>query len=98
MRFEWDDEKDRENRRKHGIGFARASRIFEGFVLSRLDDRFAYAEERFVSIGQIVEVETVVLVLVHTDRGGTTRIISARRASRAERRNYEAALQERANR
>ncbi len=98
MQFEWNDEKDAENRRKHGIGFARACRIFEGFVLSRLDDRFAYGEERFVTIGQIVEEETVVLVLVHTERGGTTRIISARRASRAERRKYEAAIQKRADR
>ncbi len=98
MPFEWDDEKDAENRPKHGLGVTRACRIFEGFVLSRLDDRFAYGEERFVTIGQIVEEETAVLVLVHTDRGGTTRIISARRASHAERRKYEAAIQERVDR
>ena len=98
MQFEWDDEKDAANRRKHGVGFARACRIFEGFVLSRLDERFAYGEERFITIGQIVEEDPVVLVLVNTYRGGTTRIISARRASRAERRSYEAAVQERADR
>ena len=70
MEFEWDDEKDAENRRKHGIGFARACRIFERFVLSRLDDRFAYGEERFVTIGRIVEAERAVLVLIYTKGPG----------------------------
>ena len=90
MEFEWDENKSRINVAKHGIGFGTAARIFEGPTVDWIDDREAYGEERTVSIGMIDGV--VVLVVVHVDRSGRTRSISARRATRSERSLYETAL------
>ena len=88
--FEWDEKKNRANVEKHGVSFKTASRIFEGSVLSAIDDRTDYGEVREISIGAIDGI--VVLVVVHTDRDGKTRIISARRANRTERQRYDEAL------
>jgi uncharacterized DUF497 family protein len=87
--FEWDDEKERANLRKHGIGFSLAARIFDGPVVTGFDDREDYGEVREVSVGMVDGV--AVLVVVHTDRAGKTRIISARPATKRERRRYEEA-------
>jgi len=88
MDFEWDEAKNRANICKHGITFETAQRIFESPFFSILDNRRAYGEERFISIGKSDNI--VVLVVVHTDRNGRTRIISARPASRKERQTYYA--------
>lgn len=93
MGFEWDEAKNRANIEKHGIGFARASRIFDGWVLSWEDRRFDYGERRMISIGKLDQL--TYLTVVHTDRHGVTRLISARPARRSERKIYEAALQQR---
>nr|WP_294516224.1 BrnT family toxin [uncultured Rhodopila sp.] len=90
--FEWDDGKNARNVAKHGISFALAKRIFEGPVLTAVDDRADYGELREVSIGMVDGA--AVLTVVHTDRQGTVRIISARAASRSERRRYEEALRQ----
>lgn len=87
MEFEWDEDKNRGNIEKHGIGFATASRIFEGPLVSWVDDRYEYGEVRHHSIGQVGGV--IMLAVIHTDRDGIIRIISARRANRAERKRYE---------
>ncbi|MCO6388443.1 BrnT family toxin [Aliihoeflea sp. 40Bstr573] len=92
MTFEWDEAKNRTNIAKHGLSFATACRIFEGPVLTAIDDRFEYGEVRRNSIGAIEGV--FVLVVTHTDRNGTTRIISARPAKRVERNTYEEALRQ----
>jgi uncharacterized DUF497 family protein len=84
-RFEWDDEKNLANRRKHGISFEEASTIFDGPVLS-LEDEGEHSEVRERSYGLIGGV--VVACVVHTDRDGTTRIISARKATRNERKHF----------
>jgi len=87
MRFEWDETKNQTNIRKHGIGFDTAKRIFEGVVATARDRRRDYGEDRHVSIGR---VETGVLIVVaHAERGGRIRLISARPASRKERRIYD---------
>jgi len=75
---------------KHGVSFELAVRIFDGPVLSWLDQRTDYGELRGVSIGMIDQA--AVLTVVHTDRSGRVRIISARPASRAERSRYDQAL------
>ncbi len=86
MPFEWDDGKNRANLIKHGISFDEASLIFDGPVYTLIDDRFDYGEARMLSIGLIRSV--VAVAVVHTDRSGTTRIISARLANRRERKAY----------
>ncbi len=87
MQFEWDNEKDRENRRKHGIAFEEAALIFNGVVLTRFDDREDHGEVREVSTGMIGGRVTV--VVAHTDRDGVTRLISARLANRREKKAYD---------
>lgn len=95
MDFEWDEEKNQSNIAKHGIGFARAAQIFEGPTLDWFDDREDYGEERTISLGMIEGI--LVLVVVHTDRDGVTRIISARPARRAERTLYDEEIHKRTN-
>jgi len=80
--FTWDEDKSAANIEKHGVGFATASRIFEGFVLTAVDDRFDYGEVRKNSIGLIDGF--LFLTVTHTDRDGATRIISARPPSAAK--------------
>jgi uncharacterized protein len=82
MEFEWDPAKDEANRRKHGLSFLQAFRAFEGRTLT-LPGREHRGEVRSLTIGRI---ETLLVVsVVHTDRAGRTRLISARPASRRER-------------
>jgi uncharacterized protein len=93
-RFEWDEEKNLANRRKHGISFEEASAIFEGPMLS-LDDEGHDGEVRERSYGLIGGV--VVACVIHTDRDGVTRIISARKATRNERKHFDAYLKKTAS-
>ena len=88
--FEWDQEKDRANRAKHGISFEEAKVIFAGPVLTAPDDRQDYGEERFISYGQIGTL--VVVAVVHTSRRKRIRLISARKANLKERQAYYAYL------
>jgi len=78
MPSEWDDEKNKANFRKHGIRFGEAAQIFAGPILTRIDAR-EIAELREISFGLIGPV--IVLAVVHTDREGVPRIISARKAT-----------------
>lgn len=90
MTFEWDDDKNRLNIEKHGISFDDAKAIFEYVTLDAVDGRFDYGEARTISIGMLKGV--AILAVIHTDRLGTRRIISARRANRKEREQYEQAI------
>lgn len=82
LEFEWDDEKDKRNRAKHGIGFEEAQAVFrDPFALEFLDARFDYGEERFITIGMSAKG---VLTVVNTQRDERIRLISARRATRDE--------------
>ena len=83
MDFAWDADKDRENRVKHGISFEEATSIFDGPILTKIDDRNDYGEVREICMGMLSP--DVVLVVVYTERGEKTRLISARKANRRER-------------
>ena len=85
MIFEWDYEKNEENKKKHHISFETAIRVFHDYYRIEIhDDRFDYGEDRYVVIGMVEQV----LSVVYTERGEYTRIISARKATQAERRKY----------
>lgn len=86
MDFEWDENKNQDNIKKHGVSFEAARDIFSGYTLTREDGSLNYDEIRFTSIGEIGGC--VVLVVAYTDRLGCTRIISARKALPKERRRY----------
>lgn len=92
MEFEWDEDKNRQNIVKHGLRFEDAIRIFDTFTVDLPDDRFDYGESRDISIGLMAGL--AVVVVVHTDRDGKIRIISARPAGKTERRMYEKAIRE----
>ena len=86
MRYDWDPAKAETNARKHGIQFADAVSVFADDRALVADDDTA-DEERFVLLGS--DAFARLLVVVYTWRGETVRIISARKATRAERRAYE---------
>ena len=86
MEFEWDDAKNESNREKHGIAFEEAALIFDGLTLSKTDDRKDYGEIRIMTIGKLTN--HIVVVIVHTQRSGRTRLISARLAHQQERETY----------
>jgi uncharacterized DUF497 family protein len=88
-RFEWDDAKNAANRSKHGISFEEAATIWEGPVVTGPDEAHDL-EPREKSFG-LIGAMTVVCV-VHTERDGKIRIISARKATRNERRDFDAYL------
>ena len=86
MAYQWNRDKAANNLRKHGIDFADAvSVLSDDLAVTIPDERFD--EERFVTIG--VDAFGRVLVVVYTIRNDETRIISARKATRQERQQYE---------
>lgn len=86
MVYQWNRDKATANLRKHGIDFADAVSVFsDDLALTVPDERFD--EERFVTIG--LDGFGRVLVVVYTLRGEAIRVISARKASRQERQQYE---------
>jgi len=91
MRFEWDEQKNEVNRNKHGLSFEVAARVFEDPNVFLFIDRVVGGEERWHPIG-FVEDRLLFLTVVHTydegEEGPIVRIISARRATRQERKLY----------
>jgi uncharacterized DUF497 family protein len=86
VQFEWDEDKAASNLKKHGISFPYAAQAFEDPMrLEHLENAKEYGEERW-SITGLIEHEEVVVVF--TERGEVVRIISARRATQDERREY----------
>ncbi len=88
LTFEWDSRKARTNIYKHRVRFEDAAGVFgDPLSLTIPDPLHSQAEERFVTIGRTPIGK--LLVVVHTERRDNIRIISARPASRQERRAYE---------
>lgn len=86
MEFEWDPAKAQSNLRKHMVPFLMACEVFkDGNKPECLDATSDYGEERWAAIGL---VEQTVLFVVYTQREQRVRLISARRATRNEQRNY----------
>ncbi len=90
--FEWDPEKNASNLRKHGLSFEEAASIFQGPVLTGPDESGEFGEIREKSFGLLGGV--VVICVVHTDRNGVIRIISARKATSNERKHFDAYLKQ----
>lgn len=89
LKFEWDQEKADSNLFKHGLSFEEASTVFKDILSRTICDPLhsSFQEQRFVTIG--LSGRNQLLVVIHCDRGEIIRIISARRATRRERQNYE---------
>jgi uncharacterized DUF497 family protein len=86
MEFEWDEQKDKVNRRKHGISFEEATAIWSDPASVTIPTvRAEDGEERFKTVGVI---EGRLFVVVWTARSGIIRIVSARRTNASEERAY----------
>jgi uncharacterized protein len=89
LTFEWDSRKALTNRRKHGVSFAEAVTVFaDPLSLTIADPDHSSEETRFLDVG--MSQRRRVVVVAYTERGGRIRIISARPATRKEKRKYEA--------
>ncbi|HEX8695180.1 MAG TPA: BrnT family toxin [Longimicrobium sp.] len=87
-RFEWDPEKAESNLQKHGVSFEEATTVFgDPLALIMPDPRHSQAETRYILLG--LSHRYRLLVVAHTERTGSVRIISARLATRSERKAYE---------
>ena len=94
MEFDWDPPENAANLAERGFDFDFASLIFDGRTVERDDNRHAYGERRVIALGM---ADGIQLTVVYTDRplaDGSIqrRIMSARRSSRKERRQYAQAL------
>lgn len=92
MLFTWDPEKAEQNIKKHGVSFEMAQTVFDDPLHLSILDSKAHSEERWATMG--ISVDTKTLVVVHTyktiERGQeVVRIISARKATRKEAKQYE---------
>jgi len=86
--FEWEPQKAKSNLKKHGVSFEEASTAFQNTLSLTIDDPLHSIDEvRVVLIG--MSNKNRLLVVVHTERGDNIRIISARKATKKERKNYE---------
>ncbi len=85
--FEWDDNKNESNKKKHGIDFNDAKEVFKDkdSKIEDVDLRKDYDEERRKIVGKI---KKIIIAVIYTFRGIAIRIISARSASRKERKEY----------
>ena len=90
-RFEWDEGKNRANLAKHKISFGTAKLVFDDPFALSIQDRFIDDEERWQTSGMIDDVILIVVAHTWTDDEGdeVIRLISARKATRIERKGYE---------
>ncbi|MGA7969753.1 MAG: BrnT family toxin [Terriglobales bacterium] len=89
MKYEWDDEKNRKNFAKHGLSFEDAEHVFAGPCVTFEDDRFAYGEERLITLGLLAGH---LVVIAHSPRDDGTRIISMGKGNRREQKIYQKRL------
>lgn len=91
MTFTWNNQKNQENIRKHGISFETAKLIFgDPFRIELFDTSHSDEEERFIAIGYVLDVP---LLVVYTEKEDEVRIISARKAMRSEVEKYYYGIQ-----
>lgn len=88
LSFEWDAKKAKKNIKIHDVSFDEASTAFnDDLSLTIYDPLHSDEEERFVLVGS--SYKNRLLVVIHTERGNKIRIISARKATKNERKQYE---------
>ncbi len=86
--FEWDDDKARANLKKHGVSFDEGATVFSDPLIATLPDKaHSDQENRFIAIG--MSANGRLLVVIFTERGDKTRLISCRKATKAETEAYE---------
>ncbi|MBS1959961.1 MAG: BrnT family toxin [Bdellovibrionales bacterium] len=90
MRFEWDEKKNRSNRKKHGVWFEEAQQVFDDASALRFyDPEHSKDEDRFILLGMSGPGRLLVVVYCERDSDSIIRIISARKATKRESKDYE---------
>ena len=88
LTFEWDEKKADENLRKHGVSFEEAKTVFnDPFSVTIYDPDHSIDEQRYIDIG--LSSKARLIVVSYSERGERIRIISSRKATKKEQRNYE---------
>jgi len=91
MRFSWSERKRAINLKEHALDFVDAPRVFEGLTFTYEDDRFAYGEQRFITLGLLAGVP---VSIAHTETEDEIRIISFRKATSGEARRFFSEVQD----
>ena len=90
IRFDWDPAKARTNERKHGVSFAEAQSVFyDEFARQFYDPESSEAEDRFLLLGMSNRARMILVCHCERSGGDVIRIISARKATRSERKYYK---------
>ena len=90
LRFEWDPQKAQANLKKHGVSFVEASTVFADERALLIDDpEHSDDEDRFILLGLSAALRTLVVCHCYRERENTIRLISARKATKRERGEYE---------
>lgn len=92
--FIWDDRKNRQNQRKHGVSFEEAQSVFfDDEAQEFFDPDHSEVEARFLLVGRSYRLRVLLVCHCHREREGVIRIISARRATKKERAAYRGGKQ-----
>ena len=91
MRFTWSERKRAINLKEHGLDFVDAPRVFEELTFTYEDDRFAYGEQRFLTLGLLAGVPVSV---AHTESDDEIRVISFRKATGREANRFFSQIQD----
>ena len=89
LEFEWDEEKRQQILAERGVDIVYAALIFEGKILTRTDNRNDYGEERKISLGM---VDDEAYIVVHTERNGVIRLITAWKGGKKDRDYYKESI------
>lgn len=88
LSFEWDEKKSASNQNKHGVSFREATTVFSDDLARLIPDPDSEGEERFILMG--MSSHSRILTVCHCEKSSDViRIISARKADKSERKQYE---------
>ena len=89
LRFEWDERKNRENQRKHGVSFDEARSVFfDRQAVEFCDDEYGQLEDRFLLLGVSAKLRILMVCHCLREKDDVIRIISARKATKNEQHDY----------
>jgi uncharacterized DUF497 family protein len=90
LRFEWSEEKNQKNRKKHGVWFEEACHVFDDLrAIMFFDKDHSKDEDRFIMLGKSASNRVLIVIYCERREGSVIRIISARKATKREQRVYE---------
>jgi len=89
LRFEWNEQKNKENKRKHGVSFEEAQTIFyDEYAVRYYDPDHSEDEDRFIMLGMSIRLRALIVCHCYRKDDNVIRIVSARKADRTEAKVY----------